>query len=211
MAMVPRFDSEAREKLERELMALDGVLHAAIDIRSGSDVWVVRDPGYDSSPVDLAVRNRLAQLGHDPSGLFVRVTLPSVSGPRRRVRFERLEREEETERVAITVALEWAGTVYTGDASGERGSSIELKTAARATIRALETLIGESLEVRITGVKRIHAFDADLMVASIYRDAGVQQRLVGAVVVSENPLNGAVMAVLSALNRPLGNYLHKSN
>lgn len=208
MATVPRFDSEAREKLERELMALQGVLHAAIDIRSGSDVWVVRDPAYDSSPVDLAVRNRLAQLGHDPSGLFVRVTLPSISGPRRRVRFVGVERDEETERVAITVSLEWGGTVYTGDASGERGTSIELKTTALATIRALETLTGESLEIRIIGVKRIRAFDSDLMVASLYRSAGVQQRLVGAVVASDDPLNAAGLAVLSALNRPLGNYLH---
>lgn len=206
--MVPRFDPEARERLERELMTLDGVLHAAIDVRSGSDVWVVRDPRYDSSPVDVAVRNRLAQLGHDPSGLFVRVTLPSIAGPRRRVRFEGVTREEETERVAITVALEWAGTVYTGEAEGEQGTSIELKTAARATIRALETLVGESLDLRLIGLKQIRAFDSDLMVASLYRSAGMEQRLVGAVVVSEDSLNAAALAVLSALNRSLGNYLH---
>lgn len=211
MAMVPRFDSEARVRLEKELMALDGVLHAAIDSRSGSDVWVVRDPVYDRTPVELAVRNRLAQLGHDPAGLFVRVTLPSVSGPRRRVRFEGVKRVEDTERVAITVALEWGGSVYSGDASGERGTSIELKTTARATIRALEKLIGDSLELRLIGVKRIHAFDADLMVSSLYRSAGVQQRLVGAVVVTDDPLSGVALSVLSALNRPLGNYLHTSD
>lgn len=209
--MKARLDTYARETLEKELMALDGVLHAAIDPRSGTDVWVVRDPGYGESPVELAVRNRLAQLGHDPAGLGVRVTLPTVSGPRRRVRFEGADRVEEAGRVTITVSLEWGGEVHTGEATGERGLALELKTVARAAVRALESLTGESLSLRIIGVKRIHAFDSDLMVASLYRTAGTEQRLVGAVVVKDDPLAAAALAVLSAMNRPLGNYLHTSD
>lgn len=209
--MTARLDTYARETLEKELMALDGVLHAAIDPRSGTDVWVVRDPGYEESPVEIAVRNRLAQLGHDPAGLGVRVTLPTVSGPRRRVRFEGVERTEQAGRVSITVSLEWGGEVHTGEASGERGLALELKTTARAAVRALESLSGESLGLRIIGVKAIHAFDSDLMVASLYRTAGAEQRLVGAVVVKDEPLAAAALAVLSAMNRPLGNYLHTSD
>lgn len=206
--MTARLDTDARETLEKELMALDGVLHAAIDPRSGTDVWVVRDPGYEESPVEISVRHRLAQLGHDPAGLGVRVTLPTMSGPRRRVRFEGVTRTDETGRISIAVSLEWGGTVHTGEATGERGPAIELKTTARATIRAMENLIGESLDLRTIGVKLIHAFDSDLMVTSLYRSTGSEQRLVGAVVVKESPLAAAALAVLSAMNRPLGNYLH---
>ena len=209
--MAPRLDADAREKLEQELMALEGVLHAAMDVRSNGAVWVVRDPDYEQGPIQIAVRNRLANLGHDPRGMDVRVTLPTTPGPRRRVRFEKVERVEEGGRVTITVSLEWGGEVFTGQARGERGPVIELKTTARAAVEALEELSGQSLDVRIIGVKAVHAFDSDLMVASLYRSAGVQQRLVGTVLVTDDPLAAAAVAVLSALNRTLGNFLHTSD
>lgn len=209
--MAARPDADERAKFEEEVMALEGVVHAAIDPRSGTQVWVVRDPGYEEAPIEIAVRNRLANLGVDPSGLEVRVTLPTQPGPRRRVRFERVEREEEGGRVTITVFLEWGGEVFAGQSSGERGPAIELKTTARAAVKALENLSGQELDLRIIGVKAVHAFDSDLMVASLYRSAGVQQRLVGAVLVTEEPLSAAAVAVLSALNRTLGNFLHTSD
>lgn len=208
--MAGRLDTETREQLETALMALDGVLHAAIDSGPGVRVWVVRDPTYQESPIELAVRNRLGHLGHDPGEVDVRVTLPVLSGPRRRVRFEGVHREEAAGQVTITVSLEWAGEVHTGEASGDRGPALELKTTARAAIRALESLSGEDLDLRIIGLKAIHAFDSDLMVASLYRSAG-EQRLVGAVVVSDDPLAAAALAVLSAMNRILGNFLHTSD
>ena len=204
-------DAGRRGELEKELMALDGVLSAAIDPRTGTDLWVVRDPSHDQGPIELAVRNRLATLGHDPSGLNVRVALPTSSGPRRRVMFESVERVETGGRVSITVTLEWDDIHYSGEATGERGPAIELKTTARAAIAALEELSGQSLDLRIIGVKPIHAFDSELMVASLYRSAGTEQRLVGAVVASDDPLAAAAVAVLSALNRTLGNFLHASD
>ena len=209
--MAARLDADARDNLEQELMALEGVLHAALDPRSDRAVWVVRDPDHEKGPIEIAVRNRLANLGHDPRGMDVRVTLPTSPGPRRRVRFEEVERVEAEGRVTITVSLEWGGEVYTGRASGERGPVIELKTTARAAVEALENLSGQSLDLRIIGVKAVHAFDSDLMVASLYRSAGVQQRLVGAVLVTDDPLAAAAVAVLAALNRTLGNFLHTSD
>lgn len=206
-----RLDTERREWLETELMALDGVLHAAIDPRSGTDIWLVRDPTYHERPIELAVRNRLARLGHDPAGLVVRITMPVLSGPRRRVRFEGVRREAGAGQVAITVALRWRGEVHTGEAFADRGSALELKAAALATIRALESLSGESFGFRIIGVKSIHAFDSDLMVASLNRSAATEQRLVGTVVVADDPLAAAALAVLSALNRAMGNFLHTSD
>ncbi|MDX1674603.1 MAG: hypothetical protein R3314_07415 [Longimicrobiales bacterium] len=202
-------DAEAREQLEAELMRVDGVLHAAFDARTGTDVWVVRDSGHQHGPVELAVRNRLADLGYDPAGIRIRVTLPTAPGPRRRVRFVSAERAPlPGGRVKVTVTLEWDDARYTGEATGESGLAIELKTTARAAIAALEALTGQSLALRIIGVKAIHAFDEDLMVASLYRSKGAEHRLVGAVLVTDEPLAAAAVAVLSAMNRTLGNFLH---
>lgn len=211
--MASRPDTDAHADLEQRLMSLEGVLHAAIDARSGVDVWVVRDPNHAKGPIELAVRNQLAALGHDPASFEVRVTLPTTPGPRRRVRFEGVERVEDAGRVSITVLLEWEGETYTGEAVGERGPAIELKTTAAAAIEALERLSDESLQARIIGVKAIHVFDSDLMVASLFRSTGTPQRLVGAVVVREgqDPLAAAAVAVMSALNRTLGNFLHTSD
>ena len=61
----------------------------------------------------------------------------------------------------------------------------------------------------MAGVKRVRSFDADLMVASLFRAGPPRQQLVGAVVVGEDPLRAACIAVLNALNRLLGNYLDR--
>jgi hypothetical protein len=208
--MAPMLDADARHAVEDRLMELDGVLHVSMDTRS-DDLWVVRDPSYEHGPVELAVRNRLAAMGQDPARLTVHITLPAFSGPRRRVRFVRVERVVEHGLVSVVVHLEWDDVVYTGTATGERGPALELKTTAQAAIEALERLSKQELSVRIIGVKSIHAFDSDLMVASLLRVNGIRQRLVGAVVVKDDPLAAAALAVLSALNRTLGNFLHTTD
>jgi hypothetical protein len=208
--MAATLDADARAALQHTVLELDGILYAGIDPRSGC-LWVVRDPAFDQGPIELAIRNRIASIGHDPADVHVRVTLPGPPAPRRRVRFEGIDRAEEHGQVTVTVRLEWDGSVYTGQARGERGPAIELKTTARAALDALEDLSGQQLQLRIIGVKRIHAFDSDLMVASLLRVDGAHQRLVGTVVVNDDPLAAAALAVLNALNRTLGNFLHTTD
>lgn len=208
--MALSLDADARRDLEERIMQLDGVLHAAVDSRSDA-LWVVREPSSEHGPVEIAVRNRLAYLGHDPAALAVNITLPALAGPRRRVRFVQAERTEVYGNVSVTVHLEWNDVVHAGSATGEKGLALELKTTAQAAINALEALSGQDLRLRIIGVKVIHAFDSDLVVASLLRVNGVHQRLVGAVVVNDSPIDAAALAVLSALNRLLGNFLHTSD
>lgn len=205
--MAADLNNAARSKLEKQLLKLDGVLHASLDA-DGGILWLVRDPAYEQAPLEIIVRNRLTALGHAPAAFDLRLSLPVASGPRRRVRFDSVERVEERGRVTIKVGLEWQDTIHTGTATGEEGSAIELKTTARAVVDALERLTGQDLDLRIIGVKPMRAFDSDLMVASLIRAGAGQQRLVGAVVVSGEPLEAAALAVLSALNRTLGNTLH---
>lgn len=207
IAMAAEFDGDDRSKLETQVLQIEGVLHASLD-PSARRLWIVRDSAYQQGPLEIVLRNHLAALGHDPADLEIRLSLPVASGPRRRVRFEYVERVEEHSRVTIKVGLQWDETVHTGSATGEGGSAIELKTTARATVDALEQLTGQDLQLRIIGVKPIRAFDSDLMVASLIRAGVGQQRLVGAVVVSGGSLEATALAVLSALNRTLGNTLH---
>ena len=208
--MAATLDAEARATLQDGLLELDGILYASIDPRSG-DLWVVRDAAHDTGPIELSIRNRIAELGHDPAGMNVRISLSGPPGPRRRVRFEEVERLEDGGQVTVIVHLEWDGTVHTGQATGEKGPAIELKTTAKAAVQALERLSGQQLALRIIGVKPIHAFDSDLMVASLLRVDGAHHRLVGTVVVHDDPLAAAALAVLSALNRTLGNFLHTTD
>lgn len=191
-------------------MEIEGVLHASIDPRS-HDIWVVRDPEHEAGPLELAVRSRLAAMGRDPTPVEVRISLPAAGGPRRRVRFLHTERTEEQGAVTIQVSLEWSDVIHTASASGEKGTAVELKTTARAALLAIEKVCGHSIGLRIVGIKQVHAFDSEIMVASILRTDGVPQRLIGAVIVSNNPIDSAALAVLSGLNRTLGNFLHTAD
>jgi hypothetical protein len=200
-------DADARLSIEESILKLDGVLNAAVDRRTG-DIWIVHDPHHEPGPIELAVRNVLASSGYNPADAHVRVTLPAAAGPRRRVRFIDATRAENEQGVTVTVNLEWDDVIHSGSATGERGWAVELKTTAQAALDALEKLSGQSLGFRIIGVKQLHAFDSTIMVTSIMRMEGVQQRLIGAVIVRDNPLHSAAVSVLSGLNRILGNFLH---
>lgn len=203
----PSVDAGTRLSIEDHLLALEGVLHAAVDARTG-DIWIVHDPQHEPGPVEIAARNVLVSTGYQPAAARVRVALPTASGPRRRVRFVDAARAEDDRGVTVTISLEWNDIVHTGSATGERGGAVELKTSARAALECLETLSGQSLGLRIIGVKQVQAFDSTIMVASIMRTVGPPQRLVGAVIAGDDPLRSAAIAVLSGLNRTLGNFLH---
>jgi hypothetical protein len=203
-------DADSRLSIESSLLEIDGVLHAAIDVRS-QDIWIVRDPDVDAGPIELAVRSRLAAMGRDPTAGVVRISLPAAGGPRRRIRFLRADRVDEPGGITVQVSLEWNDVVHTASASGERGAAMELKITAQAALLAVEKVSGHAIGLKIVGIKKVHAFDSEIIVASILRTDGVPQRLIGAVIVSSNPIDSAALAVLSGLNRTLGNFLHTTD
>ncbi len=137
--------------------------------------------------------------------------LNAGSAPRRRVRFVDSAREEHRHGVTITVRLEWQDVIHSASATGEKGSALELKTTAQAALDAVEKVCGQSVGFRIIGVKQLQAFDSTLMVASLVRLDDPGQRLVGAVIAGDDRIRSAAVALLSALNRALGNYLHTSD
>jgi hypothetical protein len=205
--ITPATDADAGRSLEQRLMDIEGILHASIDPRT-RDIWIVHDPEHEAGPVELAVRNVLAASAPELAETTIHVALRSFSGPRRRVRFVDAVRHDHENGVTITVRLEWNGVTHEGSATGERGLAVELKTSARAALISLEKLTNHDLGLRIIGVKQVQAFDYTIMVASIVRSEGSPKHLIGAVIVGENPLDTAAIAVLSGLNRTLGNFLY---
>jgi hypothetical protein len=125
-----------------------------------------------------------------------------------RVRFVSLDRRLlPDQQVEYQVTLEWGGVEHSVAAAGEPGDSLELRTVAAATLGAVSAFVTQPLGLRLAGVKQVRAFDADLVVVSLYRPDTQPRNLVGAVVAANDSSRAAVNAVLSALNRLLGNYL----
>jgi len=194
----------ALDAVRDRLAALPGVEHVIIE---GGAVWLVRSAGVGPA-IDLvdAAGTVLRDEGLDPGTVGIEIV--TSGGERKRVRFEGVERTDLPElRVRVRVTLEWQGESVTGEAEGEKGLNIELRTAALAALDALDRVAGRSLEVRLAGVKQVRAFDAELMVVSLYRTQPEFQKFLGVVLVGPESLRASALAVLHALNRVLGNFL----
>jgi hypothetical protein len=198
VAQNTRPDSDLRENLE----SIPGVEKVVVD---ADRVWLISRPQAETSTIAELARKILQEAGLQDAILDI---LVRSDEHRERVRFESVERYELPDvRVRVRVALEWKGERALGEATGEKGSHIELRTAALAALAALEQIADRPVDVRLAGVKSVRAFDAELMVVSLYRPGPDFQKYLGAVLVGADPLRAAALAVLHALNRTLGNYL----
>ncbi len=97
---------------------------------------------------------------------------------------------------------------FVGVAEGADSPSGQLRSAAEATARALETAAGDKVELKVLAVKAIEGFDTIIVVVSLgSRVQNQTERLVGSCLIKGQPARGAVLAVLSATNRLLGRVL----
>lgn len=95
---------------------------------------------------------------------------------------------------------------YTGTDEAVGGPDGELRCAAQAALRALNDSTGGAAGFTLLGVKAIRAFDATVVVVAVsVRTAEASHRLVGSYLAEEEFQRGAVLAVLNATNRFLGN------
>lgn len=210
MAALATLDASACELLRARLEALDGVVRAVVE--TGEDViWLICEPGAEQQPLEVASEQVLRSLGVNARDARVYVAT-HADAVRRRVCFEKLERAyQDNGLLRVRVVLEWNDDRFAGEAVGETGPAIEQRTAALAALEAIKSVLGEDKGFRLTGVKPVRAFDADMIVVSIYRTGPEPQRFVGAVMADPDPLHGAARAVLHALNRMLGNFLLTSD
>jgi hypothetical protein len=107
------------------------------------------------------------------------------------------------------VELEWVdGVTVVGRASGQSSPMGDLRVAAEAGIKALESFAGGALEFELAGIKALRAFDANIVIVALgVRKGEGPQRLLGAYLAESDPVRAAVVAVLNATNRLLGNFI----
>jgi hypothetical protein len=107
------------------------------------------------------------------------------------------------------VELEWTGgEAYVGRAEGVSGPLGDLRVCSEAALRAVEHFGRGTVSLELVGVKTMRAFDENIVIVSVQAgrpDGAV--RLLGCHVAEADPLRSAVVAVLHATNRLLGNFI----
>jgi hypothetical protein len=111
-------------------------------------------------------------------------------------------------RCHVEVALELEGTLVRGVGSGLSSAQVDLRVAAEAALQALETFTERTFGFELIGVKAVRAFDANVIIVSIGTRMGqAPRRLLGVALVEADQARGAVLSVLNATNRVLGNFI----
>jgi hypothetical protein len=107
------------------------------------------------------------------------------------------------------VELEWLdGERVTGRAEGMTSTLGDLRICADAALRAIEAFSKGALRFELIGVKTMRAFDANIVIVSVMTPGDEPpQRLLGCHLAEQDPLRGAVVAILHATNRTLGNFI----
>jgi hypothetical protein len=200
-------DAAAIEQARARLALITGVARVMIDSGTG-DVALICIQPIQRPHVEEEARAILDEAAGEPTTNVIEITYRAEHRERARVRFGELRRQATGGNVRVEVDLEWGDDIFSGTATGELGGAVELRTAAQATISALGTIVSE-LDLRLAGVKQVKSFDAELVVVSLYVAEDPARKFVGAVVTGNDPLRSAVVAVLSALNRLMGNYLNR--
>jgi hypothetical protein len=107
-----------------------------------------------------------------------------------------------------------AGRIEPGDVGGiDAANTASLQELAPAQHRvlfpdAIERFSGGALSFELIGVKLLRAFDANVVIISVdvKQDDG-PRRLLGCYLAERDVSRGAVLAVLNATNRVLGNFI----
>lgn len=129
---------------------------------------------------------------------------------RQRLRFTEFRFQRFSDgRCRADVEFEWTeGLKVRGSASGQSSPTVDLRVAAEAALRAIESFSNDALSFELIGVKAVRAFDANVVIVSVgNRRPDGPPRLIGSTLVENDPVRGAVVAVLSATNRVLGNFI----
>jgi hypothetical protein len=202
-------ESHDLEELRAALAGIDRVERAIVD-DAARVVALICTHGVRRDTIESSARASLERVLGSAADWMFEVTVRAEERERR-VRFIGVNREHRKDHhIEAEVTLELSGREVTAKSVSEPGEALELRAVASAALEALCLLIDSDLDVRVGGVKRTRSFDADLMVASLYRPGPPPQQFVGAVLIGGDPYRAAAVAVLSALNRHLGNYLHQA-
>ncbi len=105
-------------------------------------------------------------------------------------------------RVEVCVTLRVGRQRFEGLSAGVGLDVIELRLAAMATLEAIHKAVGTE-RFDLVGIKRLHAFDADVILVALRDQGECARRYIGAVPVRSTNIHAAAAAVLDATNRIL--------
>jgi len=193
------------DELSRALERLPGVRRAILE-GPPLTLYVVYDPAKVSwGEIAPALGETITRAKTAAEEVEIVPAAMPTRQPRRRVRLVEASVRADLREAEARVVLEWAGVDHQGEEAGETGPAGELRLAARATLSALEGVLGGEVAFRLLGVKTVQAFDSELVVTSVSTGSGPP--LVGVAPVQGRPEEAAAMAVLHATNRAMGNYI----
>ena len=101
--------------------------------------------------------------------------------------------------IHVHVKIEQAGRAFYAKTEGVGLEAVELRLAAHATLAAVNEATGKASNLRLVGIKRLHAFDADVVLVSVRDENHGGYPLIGAVPVRGGLVYAAALAVLSAV------------
>ncbi|HUE95982.1 MAG TPA: hypothetical protein VMN39_04955 [Longimicrobiaceae bacterium] len=146
-----------------------------------------------------------AETGAEPE---VEIEFAAPSTRAKRVRFDSIEVSQPQPGVVKAVAkLSWQREHYVAEAEGEASAVGELRACAAATMRAVERFAGGKVSFSLIGVKEFHVFDHDLVAVLLHAAELPDYRMIGTSIITEDRNRAAALAVLSATNRAVGNFL----
>jgi hypothetical protein len=130
----------------------------------------------------------------------------------RRVLFGGISRESMENRVRIRVALNYAGRSFNGEVLGLDTPAARMRSAAAATLQAVDmTCVGRA-RFEVEHVTVVHAFEREYVLVTVLVSSPFLGRrpipLVGAHPVEVDDESAAAMAALKAVNRTLSLALH---
>ena len=101
--------------------------------------------------------------------------------------------------IRVQVKIKHASCVTCAEMEGVGLEAVELRLAAQATLAAVREATGNAANFSLVGIKRLHVFDADVVLVSLQDANHGGYPVVGAMPVRERLVEAAALAVLSAV------------
>lgn len=228
----------AIEEAEEFLASLTGVLSARIVARPGGEIDEVHVLTTEEVSPKQTVRNVESGLlaRYDLTLDHRKISVAQTSGPvphtstadrpmsvviersiargeeRILFRSHRLDTQEPNA-LRITVSVEWRGRTYKGVAEAADLPRARIEATAEATLRAVETAMGEAqrtpegeepaeLSLSLDGVKLVDTFDRKFALVAVHAMSGRDiVSLAGTASVQDHPDRSVVLATLQAVDR----------
>ncbi len=101
--------------------------------------------------------------------------------------------------IRVQVKIKQDSCVTCAEMEGVGLEAVELRLAAQATLAAVREATGNAANFSLVGIKRLHVFDADVVLVSLQDANHGGYPLLGARPVRERLVEAAALAVLSAV------------